>query len=458
MKPPEHSCIPAIQPTALARLSPYPGLIALAFLLLIQPACLFRKHTRATVPQAPAAAIRIALLPFNIPSENSDLRWVSFVAPLVMAKSIENSPAFEVVPLWQSYPVALESLGSGRNITPEVAAYVASRVGAKWATAGELTPAKGGVWMRVDFIPAKTNLVPYRFERETHLDGMAANFYEAFSQFGRYLVLRPLAKFEGRGPSTESMRPLAEALDREYGWYTAADPGKSENLVAGLQRTDSQLAKLLFNPSLYSSLGTTAGIPKPVDLKPAAALKPDAGLTPPLSPPQPPSTPILPPGTEPAAAQKPPAAQTTTSTAPPTTATAATLPIPPARKGTAGSAKAPKHPPPAFKSGIPPSAAQPEETPGAKAAPGAEDRAPSSSEGGSFQIQVYSTQRKESADAKAASLAKEGYKPSVEQVEIKDRGIWYRIRLQGFKSRADAKAAGDKLIAEKLIKQYWIVL
>lgn len=443
MKPPENSCIPAIQPTARARLSPYPGLIALALLLSIQPACLFRKHTKATVPQAPAAAIRIALLPFNIPSENSDLRWVSFVAPLVMAKSIENSPAFEVVPLWQSYPVALESLGSGRNITPEVAAYVASRVGAKWATAGELTPAKGGVWMRVDFIPEKTNLVPYRFERETRLDGMAANFYEAFSQFGRYLVLRPLTKFEGRGSSTESMRPLAEALDREYGWYTAADPGKSENLVAGLQRTDSQLAKLLFNPSLYSSLGTTAGIPKPVDLKPAAVLKPDAGVRSPLPPQQPP-------GTEQAAAQ------TTTSIAPPTTATATTLPIPPARKGTASSAKAPKHPP-AFKSGIPPSAAQAEETPGAKAAPDAEDRAPSSSEGESFQIQVYSTQRKESADAKAASLAKEGYNPSVEQVEIKDRGIWYRIRLQGFKSRADAKAAGNKLIAEKLIKQYWIV-
>jgi hypothetical protein len=417
-------------------------------LVAIQPACFFRKHTKAAVPQAPVAATRIALLPFNIPSENTDLRWVSLAAPILMAKTVENSPNFEVVPLWQSYPVALESLGSGRNITPEVAAYVASRVGAKWATAGDLTPAKGGVWMRVDFIPAKTNLVPYRFEHETHLDGMAANFYEAFSQFGRYLVMRPLPKPEGRGQNVQSLRPLTEALDREYGWYTAADPGKSDNIVAGLRGTDSELTKLLFNPTLYSSLSTTAGLRKAIDLKPTTAPKPDAGTAAPPSVAQAPPTQAQLPGTEPTAGQ-------TTQTARPSSGTSTTLPIPPPRKGSSGSTKPPKHPP-ALKSGIPPTATQNEGV-AANAVPGTEGQANIGAEGAGCQIQVYSTQRKESADAKAASLVKAGYNASVEQVEIKDRGTWYRVRLQGFKSRAEAKAAGDKLVSGKLIKQYWIV-
>jgi cell division protein FtsN len=323
---------------------------------------------------------------------------------MIMAKSIENSQNFEAVPFWQSYPVAIESLGAGRSITPEVAAYVASRVGAKWATAGELNPAKGGVWMRVDFIPAKTNLVPYRFERETHFDGMAPSFFEAFSQFGRYLVMRPMTKSEAKGQNVESLRPLAEALDREYGWYTAADPGKSDKLVADLQRTDAALAKLSFNPILYTALGATVGISKSVELRPTSGAKSDADTSTPGIAPQPQPGQTSPAGGEAGGSQRPAGL--------PATGAEATL----VKEGTAAAAALV-----------------------------------------TYQIQVYSTQRKESADAKAASLVKEGFEANLEQVEIKDRGTWYRIRLQGFKSRADAKAVGDKLVSEKLIKQYWIV-
>ena len=406
MNPSQHSRLPVSRMSAPASFIRWPGLLILMCLLAIHPAC-SKKKAKASVPQAPPAPTRVALLPFSIPAENSDLRWVSLVAPMIMAKTIENSQNFEAVPLWQSYPVALESLGGGRSITPEVAAYVASRVGAKWATAGELNAVKGGVWMRVDFVPAKANLVPYRFDRETHLDGLAASFHEAFSQFGRYLVMRPMAKFEGKGQNPESLRPLAEALDREYGWYTAADPGKSDKLVADLQRTDAALAKLVFNPSLYSALGTTPGVPKPVELRATGGLKSDVDAPTP--------------GSEAGVTAKPGAT--------PSTGTETTLPVSPARKGAGELGEATL----------------------------VKEATAAAAELVAYQIQVYSTQRKEAADAKAASLAKEGYNASVEQVEIKDRGTWYRIRLQGFKSRADAKAVGDKLVADKLIKQYWIV-
>src|SRR5512136_716250 len=90
MNPPKHSCTFANRPAARAIHSRYLGLIAIACILSSQPACLFRKQSKAKVAQAPAPVVRIAVLPFNIPADNSDLRWLSLAAPLVMAKAIEN--------------------------------------------------------------------------------------------------------------------------------------------------------------------------------------------------------------------------------------------------------------------------------------------------------------------------------------------------------------------------------
>ena len=473
MNPPKHSCIAAIQPAAREKHSRYLGLIVVACLLSFQPACLFRKHgSKATVPQAPPAAVRIALLPFSIPADNSDLRWLSLAAPLVMAKSIENAPAFEIVPLWQTYPVAIESLGAGRSISPEVAAYVASRVGAKWAANGELIAAKGGIWMRVDFIPAKASIVAYRYEKEGNADSMGGYFYEAFSQFMRYLVLQPLPKADGKGVATSSMRELGESLNREYGWYTAAEPGKSEKIVADLARMDSDFARLLFDPILYPSIASPVAKPKQIELKPAAAQNvqtPEAPAQPPAVPAAPATAQPAPPPTPPAA---PPAAQTEPAPvrAEPAKAseTTAEPPVPPAAppspqitacKGGSSPSKSSSSLPP-LKSGIPSSATRPAESTTTKldATPSTaanKTDAPSGNEG--VQIQVYSTQQQESAEAKAAGFIKEGYSAKVETVDLKDKGTWYRICLQGFKSREEAKAAGEKLVAEKQIKQYWIV-
>ncbi len=492
MHPAVHAGVGENHPTAGTLIRRCVGTIAVCCVLALQPACLFRKHNTAKAPQAPAPAVRIAVLPFNVPADNANLRWVGMAAPLVMAKTIERAATFDVVPVWQSYPVALESLGAARSITPEIAAYVAERVGAKWATNGELAPTKDGVWMRVDFIPAKPNLVPYRFEKTVRLDAMGSNAYAAFSQFSDYLVLRPLPKPEGKGVSATSMKELAEALDREYGWYVPADPGKSEKLVAGLAKTDMQLARILFDPILYPAVGSVAAKAKPVELRPtappAAEKQVPGDAAPPAQPIPPPAKPVSS-ETPPAAAENPtPAPPVQTQTAKPATSEekppaqpAVTAPAPveavpsaaspaPAKAQAAAQPGPPQKPapsrkrssanPPPLKSGIPASVTQPESTTPAEtgAAGGTEAKktAPAATVG-PYQIQVYSTQSRQAADSKAAVLVKAGYLPKVDEVDLKEKGIWFRIRLQGFKSREEAKAAGEKLLADKLIRQYWIV-
>ncbi len=476
MKPSKHSWVREIHPGTAAKLRSRLGWIAFACILALQPACLFRGHGKAKAPQAPAAAVRIALLPFNIPADNNNLRWVSLAAPLVMAKTVENVTAFELVPVWQTYPVAIESLGAARTITPEIAAYVADRVGAKWATHGELASTKDGVWLRVDFIPAKSSLVAYRFEKVMRLESMGVNAYAAFSQLANYLVLRPLPRFQGKGVSASSMRELAEAMDHEYGWFVAAEPGKSEKLASSLAKTDTQLARLLFDPILYPAVGSLTAKPKAVELRPAAVQTPErqgavdaAPTAPPAQAPPQPSPPAQSPvpQTPPPATEAPPAttkveppvvAPTTQpdvreekappreATAPPTPAPSApSIPQPgPPRKAAPSPTKRSTSTPP-LQSGIPASVSKPEKTAPAKPAEG------------TFQIQVYSSQSKQDADAKSAVLAKTGYVPKVDQVDLKEKGTWYRIRLQGFKTREEAKAAGDKLVADKVIQQYWLV-
>lgn len=78
-------------------------------------------------------------------------------------------------------------------------------------------------------------------------------------------------------------------------------------------------------------------------------------------------------------------------------------------------------------------------------------------QGQNFKIQVASSHSKEEANAIAAKLTKAGLASGVEMADLKEKGIWYRIRLQGYESRKVAEAAGKKLLDAKLISQYWIV-
>lgn len=230
------------------------AIVLAALILTAQPGCLFRKK-KASGPPSPPSPIRLALLPLNVPSENNELRWVASASPALMAKVAEAAQDLEPVPLWETMPVALESVGPTRSVTPEQAAYVASRLTAKWCAMGELFSSKKGTMLRIDFIPAKTTAYAFRYEKEIRPDSMSGNFHEAFVQFLRYLVVRPLPKQASKNTIPVAARELGEALDREYGWFVPAEPGKAGPLVTKLAQSDSSLARTLFNPNLYSIAG-----------------------------------------------------------------------------------------------------------------------------------------------------------------------------------------------------------
>lgn len=472
--------------------------VMVGLILLIQPACLFKKHKTAA-PQVTPTIVRIVFLPLNIPNENADLRWLSLAVPVMMAKVSESAPDLEPVPLWEVMPVAVEAAGASRSITAEVAAYIASRLTAKWATEGELSPAKGGVHMTVDFIPAKTTLVAFRYEKELSIDSLGGRFQEAFEQFLRYLVARPMTKGDSRSLDANSMKEIAEALDREYGWFVAADPGKFDKVVTELARTDSRLARLLFNPSLYPSMGTPASDPKASRPAAPTTASKDNAKQPQPSPqdrtqaPAPSTTATssyvqsTAPSTPPAPVQTAPLSQPEQSNpktpSTPPEAPSAAQPIsgaafipPPPRSFTQklesiAVLSGRKENPPAAKpdaarvqraaapSGLAPQSATAKIKAGAseKSVPPAMNKASPAPQGQNFKIQVGSSRSKEEANAIAAKLTKAGLAPGVEMADLKEKGIWYRIRLQGYESRKVAEAAGKKLLDAKLISQYWVV-
>jgi len=439
-------------------------------ILLTQPACLFRKHKTAA-PKVLPSSVRIAYLPLNIPSENTELRWLSLAVPIMMAKVSESAPDLEPVPLWETMPVAAEAAGSSRNITAEVAAYIASRLTAKWAAEGELSPTKGGVHMTVDFIPAKTTLVPFRFEKEGSIDSLGASFQNATEQLLRYLVLRPMSKSDKDSVNTKSMKEVAEALDREYGWFVTANPGKSDKVVANLARTDSRLARLLFNPSLYPSMATPP--PAPKASKPAApSTTAKSNANPPQPAPQ--AQPLV---SVPSTPSNSIDAERGPHPAPPAPNEAAALPKPipePDIQKSPSQTVSSAQPAPAVAFVPPPprsfsqkldstalsvgpegnvSVAKDQHS----TAPQAMNKASPATRLANFKIQVGSSRSKEGAEAFAARLTKAGLSSETEMLDLKEKGVWYRVRLQGFESRKAADASGQKLLAAGLIKAYWLV-
>jgi hypothetical protein len=229
-------------------------IVALAAMIVcFQSAC--SKKNKVAI--APVTGVRIALLPFNVPPGNQDLRWAAMAAPIMMAKASEYPKALEVTPLWQSMPIALEAAGASRSYTPDAAAYIASWLAVKWSAMGEITTHKTGVSMLIDFVPARTTQTPFRFIKAGSIDTVAAQIPLAYNQFFYYLGAKPLDPVDKKMPTITTMRSVAEALDREYGWFVEADPGKAQQVVANLANTDLRLARLLFNPTLYPVLAQT---------------------------------------------------------------------------------------------------------------------------------------------------------------------------------------------------------
>ncbi len=234
---------------------PFPGalLFASAVILLIsQPACFFSRKSR---PEAAITSpVRLVLLPFNT-GGNKDLQWASLAAPALMAKAGENAKDLELVPLWQTMPIAINSAGASRTFTSESAANIANWLAAKWCVMGEIVPTKNGVSMVVDFIPARSSLIPFRYIKNGKIDSIGQGFSDAYTQFLRYLVAKPMVPVKNLETMT-AVKGLAETLDREYGWSVEAQPGMAQEAASELARSDERLARYLFSPALYPSLST----------------------------------------------------------------------------------------------------------------------------------------------------------------------------------------------------------
>lgn len=217
----------------------------------IQSSCLFRKG-KAAKPAPPTT--RLVLLPFNVPEGNADLKWAALAAPIMMAMASERARDIEIVPLWQTMPIAIEAAGASRILNEESAATLASWFTAKWAVMGEFNPSRRTLSMVIDFIPAKPNQVAFRFSKNGRLDYLGFRFPNALNQFLYYLGSRPLLPARGREQTFSSLKSLAEILDREYGWFVEAQPGKAQSEVSNLANSDIRLARLLFSPTIYPFL------------------------------------------------------------------------------------------------------------------------------------------------------------------------------------------------------------
>lgn len=64
---------------------------------------------------------------------------------------------------------------------------------------------------------------------------------------------------------------------------------------------------------------------------------------------------------------------------------------------------------------------------------------------GSYQVYVASLQDREKADQIHKIVARAGYASKMVKVDLKEKGIWYRVIATGFDSKAKAQAAADKL-------------
>jgi hypothetical protein len=221
--------------------------------LFLQSGCFLRKRTPAAAPALPAP-VRIILLPVNAPEGKADLRWTSLAATVRMAEIAAAAPDLEPMPLWESTPAVLQTLGNSRTITEEIAQFTAARLTARWGTVGDLITVNNAPTLRLDFIPSRPSLVPFRYEKPSAINALGPQFQEAFTQFLRYLIVRPLMEDRIRHLDAARLKEVAQALDVEYGWFVAAKPGAAGKVVEDLARSNRDVARLLFNPTLYPVL------------------------------------------------------------------------------------------------------------------------------------------------------------------------------------------------------------
>ena len=243
-------CNSRVSPASKTNLCGIAALMLLA--ALFQSACFLHGEKKAVMPTAP---VRVVFLPFNVPEQNKDLQWTSMAVPVMMAMISRESEVLEPIPMWETMRFTLETVRNSRTILPANAAYVANWLNAKWSVTGETaTESKEKVSLLIDFIPPQETSVPFRYLKNIRMEDFDGNVRKSFDQFLFY-ISAPVPESGGRKRiSLISLRQLAGALDKEYGWTVPADPGKSEEVVSNLAQSDMWLARQLFNPTLYSVL------------------------------------------------------------------------------------------------------------------------------------------------------------------------------------------------------------
>jgi hypothetical protein len=231
------------------------AILAIAVIgFFLQSACLFKGKQEAVMPSAP---VRVAFVPFNTPEGNEQLRWASMAMPILLAKVSEKAEGMDPVPLWESIRYAIESTGSSRTITQESAAYVANWMNSKWSVMGALSQEKNDkITLLMDFIPSREDAIPFRYIKTIKMDAVDYNVQKAFQQFLNYVSAKPMETQKEQTTSLASLRQLAEALDREYGWSAPAERGEADEIVSNLAQSDLRLARFLFNPNTYQVLKT----------------------------------------------------------------------------------------------------------------------------------------------------------------------------------------------------------
>jgi hypothetical protein len=224
------------------------------FLVVLFPFFQSACFKKTKVRSAAASPVKMLLLPFEVAKANKDLSWTALAVPILLAKKMEETQDLTIIPLWQTMPRAIATAGASRSFNDESAASAANWLGAKWSIMGTVSTVKSRLSITIIFIPGKRNQFAFRYNNAQRIESLGPAFHEAIRQFLRYQLFKPLGPSKGNEANLNSVKELAEALDREYGWSEAADPGKAQDIVARLAKSDERLARLLFNPNLYPIL------------------------------------------------------------------------------------------------------------------------------------------------------------------------------------------------------------
>jgi len=430
----------------------YAGIAMMSAALLFLQGCFFR-GSRTNSPTGPAPRVSIAVLPLNIPEppqasgsrlQGPTLQTLSIASAVMATNVLQGIPDVEQVPLWRTLHAASSLIDKSRRATPSEAAKLANMLSVRWAMTGEIAPNPEGYVLIIDFIPAKSSGIPFRYQRDLQPETLARRVNEALEQFLRYAQHPvPQTKTLTRPVDWSDLFRLAEAIDREYGWFSPPAPGKAQVVYASVLARDPRLASLFFNPDLYAAatapLSGEASKPAPADgteprVKPVQVYRVAAGAAPVREPVE--------------QLSLSPASRTTET---PEKSKWAPLEVPPIllflaeQQADRAQSRADIN----RRSSLPP-------YPSASGYGGESVRtAPPRTPGTQYVLQLFASVDKTEAKQTAEDLAQAGVPVRISVIRAR-RATFYRVSDGTYESPAAASAAGDALIALRMADEYWI--